>query len=84
MSKKLDKEVVFQYRCRRCGELFDSSIETSAENADFTLIRSVHPFVGMQLGDTAPLMEIHNDQRCVAHGITGKGVGDLAGYRVKG
>ena len=74
------KTAVFQYRCRRCGELYDSGLETGASRADHVLIAAMHKMaVGNDL--VLPLLDVHTS--CVVDGVTGTGMADLAGYKVK-
>ena len=86
MKKPAYNEVaVFQYRCRRCRELFDSNVECAAQIAENVLIRSMFPIEGYDsVGATAPKLMMHSDtEQCVVHGIAGIGLGDLAGYRLR-
>ena len=80
MKKPAYNEVaVFQYRCRRCRELFDSNVECAAQIAENVLIEGYNG-----AGATAPKLMMHSDtEQCVVHGIAGIGLGDLAGYRLR-
>ncbi len=72
------KIAIFQYKCRRCGEIFDSASERRADQAELVLL---HSLAGPYDESNVSKLMIH-PKGCVQDGDTGMGVGDLAGFRI--
>ena len=70
------KIAIFQYKCRRCGELFGSG-ETAESRAFVVLIHTIQN-TSQCITDSAPALLTYHS--CKDKGM---GVGDLVGYTVK-
>ena len=71
-----EKEAIFEFRCRRCGEVFDFGHLTDADSALDKLEFAIHHEI-TDLGASVHQTNVHN---CKTGGV---GVGDLIGYRIE-
>ena len=67
---------VYTYRCRQCGDLFESSTESGEESAFTHLTCAMHKMSPIENQPPIPMLRFHE---CSNDKV---GVADLAGYHI--